>query len=125
MDEERDLLNESIDLAFEGLQNHDLGTEEREQAFREFAEFNKIHNDRFTRYDNSELEREKLEKEADIEKEKIKADERKDRRNVFVKIISLVGVLIVSALTLLTDTDNWIGRGSRKGSAFIQKFLKL
>ena len=92
----------------------------------------KLEADRIKAERDAEIEREKIqadkeksERDAEVEKEKIKTDNKKDRRNVIVKIISFVGVIIISVLSLATDSDNWIGRGSRKTASLIQKFLKL
>ena len=72
-----------------------------------------------------QAEKEKSERDAEVERERIKTDNKKDRRNVIVKVISFIGVIVISVLSLATDSDNWIGRGSRKTASLIQKFLKL
>lgn len=139
MDEERDVLNEAIQNAFDGTLMHDLGTQERKDAADELKEFYKLKTDEFKAKDNSDLERakleaekerlkaekEKAERDAKLEKEKIKADDRKDRRNVVVKVIQLVCVAGLSGLMLITDSDNWIGRGCKHGATFLQNKLKL
>lgn len=139
MDEERDVLNEAIQNAFDGTLMHDLGTQERKDAADELKEFYKLKTDEFKAKDNSDLERakleaekerlkaeqEKAERDAKIEKERIKADDRKDKRNVVVKVIQLVCVAGLSGLMLITDSDNWIGRGCKHGATFLQNKLKL
>lgn len=139
MDEERNVLNEAIQNAFDGTLMHDLGTQERKDAADELKEFYKLKTDEFKAKDNSDLERakleaekerlkaekEKAERDAKLEKEKIKADDRKDRRNVVVKVIQLVCVAGLSGLMLITDSDNWIGRGCKHGATFLQNKLKL
>lgn len=146
MDEERDVLNEAIQNAFDGTLMHNLGTQERKDAADELKEFYKLKTDEFKAKDNSDLERakleaekerleaekerlkaeqEKAERDAKIEKERIKADDRKDKRNVVVKVIQLVCVAGLSGLMLITDSDNWIGRGCKHGATFLQNKLKL
>lgn len=92
----------------------------------------KLDADRIRAEREAEIEREKIqadkekaERDAEVEREKIKTENKKDRRNVIVKIVSFIGVIIISVLSLATDSDNWIGRGSRKTASLIQKFLKL
>lgn len=70
-------------------------------------------------------EKEKAEKEAEVEREKIKAERARSTKDTIVRVLQLGGVVIVSGLMLITDSDNWMGRGCRVGSSFIQKFLKL
>ena len=130
--EERDVLEKAIENAYDGTESYDLGTDERKAASEELRDLYKIHVERFKAYDSSELERARLEAEkkkaerqAELDEEKIKADERKDKRNVFVKVAQLIGVSLIAALMLVVDSDNWMGRGCRTASSFIQKFLKI
>lgn len=130
--EEKDLLESSLENAYSGMEDNAFGSKERTAAATEFAEFYKIHVERFKAYDNSELEREKLEAEkkkvdteAELEREKIKAEDKKDRRNAGVKLVTLVGVTVVSGLMLIVDSDNWVGRGCRKGADFVSRMLRL
>lgn len=139
MDEERDVLNEAIQNAFDGTLMHDLGTQERKDAADELKEFYKLKTDEFKAKDNSDLERakleaekerlnaekEKAERDAKIEKEKIKADDRKDRRNVIVKVIQLFGVALLAGLALITDSENWLGRPNNKVASWLWNKTKL
>lgn len=139
MDEERDVLNEAIQNAFDGTLMHDLGTQERKDAADELKEFYKLKTDEFKAKDNSDLERakleaekerlnaekEKAERDAKIEKEKIKADDRKDRRNVIVKVIQLFGVALLAGLAMITDSENWLGRPNNKVASWLWNKTKL
>ena len=139
MDEERNVLNEAIQNAFDGTLMHDLGTQERKDAADELKEFYKLKTDEFKAKDNSDLERakleaekerlnaekEKAERDAKIEKEKIKADDRKDRRNVIVKVIQLFGVALLAGLAMITDSENWLGRPNNKVASWLWNKTKL
>lgn len=139
MDEERDVLNEAIQNAFDGTLMHNLGTQERKDAADELKEFYKLKTDEFKAKDNSDLERakleaekerlkaekEKAERDAKIEKEKIKADDRKDRRNVIVKVIQLFGVALLAGLAMITDSENWLGRPNNKVASWLWNKTKL
>lgn len=139
MDEERNVLNEAIQNAFDGTLMHDLGTQERKDAADELKEFYRLKTDEFKAKDNSDLERakleaekerlnaekEKAERDAKIEKEKIKADDRKDRRNVIVKVIQLFGVALLAGLAMITDSENWLGRPNNKVASWLWNKTKL
>lgn len=89
------------------------------------AEKEKAERDAEIEREKIKAEKEKAEKEAEVEKEKIKAERARSTKDTVVRVLQLGGVVIVSGLMLITDSDNWMGRGCRVGSSFIQKFLKL
>lgn len=99
----------------------------RAEVDREKLEAEKIKAERDAEIEREKIQadKEKAERDAEVERERIKTDNKKDRRNVIVKVISFIGVIVISVLSLATDSDNWIGRGSRKTASLIQKFLKL
>lgn len=99
MDEERNVLNEAIQNAFNGTLQNNLGTQERKDAADELKEFYRLKTDEFKAKDNSDLERAKLEAEKarleaekekaknnlDFEREKLNAEKEKAERDAKIE----------------------------------------
>lgn len=132
MDEDKTILEQAIQNAFQGTEENGLGTEERKQASDELRDFMKIDLDDFKAKDQSKLEwakleaeKEKAKRDADIEREKIKADNKREGKNFVIRIAQIVGIVGLSGLALITDSENWVGKGCNKVASDLQRRLKL
>ena len=115
------------DLDKQKLEAEKAKAEREADIARQRLEAEKVKAEREAEIEREKIkaEKEKAERDAEIEREKIKAEKSRSTKDTIVRVLQLGGVVIVSGLMLITDSDNWMGRGCRVGSSFIQKYLKL
>lgn len=127
LEAEREAVKIKADLDKQRLEAEKQRAEREADIARQRLEAEKQRAERDAEIEREKIkaEKEKAEKEAELEREKIKAERARSTKDTVVRVLQLGGVVIVSGLMLITDSDNWLGRGCRVGSSFIQKYLKL